>query len=230
MSRLSLDQAGQKRAAAVRAADEVRAGMIVGLGSGTTAAVLVARLAERVREGLRFTGVPTSEATARQARSLGIPLATLDEHPELDLDLDGADEVDGRRNLIKGLGGALLREKIVAAAARRLVIIVDESKLVERLGERAPLPVEVVRFGWRRTAAALRALGADPALRGSADDPFVTDGGNVILDCRFPLGADLAALADAIKLTVGVVEHGLFVGLRPTVVVGRADGTCSIRE
>ncbi len=226
---MGLDQSGQKALAARRAADEVRDGMVVGLGTGSTAAVLVAALGERVKGGLRFVGVPTSEATARQASELGIPLATLEQRPQLDLDIDGADEVDPARDLIKGLGGALLREKIVAVAAARLVIMVDESKLVGRLGEKAPVPVEVVRFGWRRTAEALRALGAEPALRGGEADAFVTDGGNFILDCRFPGARDLAALAGAIKGVVGVVEHGLFTGMRPTVLIGRADGGCELR-
>jgi ribose 5-phosphate isomerase A len=224
-----LDQAGQKAVAARRAAEEIRDGMAVGLGTGSTAALLLDRLGERVREGLRFVGVPTSEATARHARELGIRLSDLDRHPELDLDIDGADEVDPAGNLVKGLGGALLREKIVAVAARRVVIVVDEGKLVERLGERAPVPVEVVPFGWRRTAEALRRLGAEPGLRGGEASPFLTDGGHHILDCRFPGGTDLRALAPAIKAVVGVVEHGLFTDLRPTVIVGRADGTCEVR-
>jgi len=224
-----LDQAGQKALAARRAAEEVQQGMIVGLGTGSTAALLVTALGERVRQGLRFTGVPTSEATAKQARALGIALATLEEHPSLDLDIDGADEVDPKRDLTKGLGGALLREKIVAGAAKRLIIMVDESKLVSRLGEKTPVPVEVTPFGWTRTGNALRELGAEPVLRGGVTGPFVTDGGNYVLDCRFPATTALAALAGAIKATVGVVEHGLFVGMRPTVVVGKADGGCEVR-
>jgi len=226
---MALDQAGQKEVAARRAAAEVQGGMVVGLGTGSTAATLVAALGERVRAGLRFTGVPTSLATARQARELGISLATLEERPSLDLDIDGADEVDPRGDLVKGLGGALLREKIVACAAGRLLIMVDEGKLVSRLGEKAPVPVEVVRFGWMRTAEALRALGAEPVVRGGAGSPFVTDGGNLILDCRFPGATDLAALAGPVKAVVGVVEHGLFTGMRPTVLIGRADGTCEVR-
>lgn len=225
-----LDQAGQKAAAARRAAEEVRDGMVVGLGTGSTAALLLARLGERVREGLRFSGVPTSEATAAQARALGIPLTDLEAHPDLDLDIDGADEVDPALDLVKGLGGALLREKIVAIAARRLVIVVDEGKIVRCLGERAPVPVEVVPFGWRRTADALRRLGAAPELRMGSGGAFSTDGGNRILDCRFAPGTDLARLAAAIKGVTGVVEHGLFVGMRPTVIVGRAAGGCDVRD
>jgi ribose 5-phosphate isomerase A len=226
---LPVDQAGQKALAARRAAEEVRDGMVVGLGTGSTAALFLQALAERMRQGLRVVGVATSEATATQARRLGIPLVTLEDRPTVDLDADGADEVAPGGELLKGLGGALLREKIVAAAARRLLIMVDEGKLVRRLGEKAPVPVEVVRFGWRRTAEALRSLGAEPALRGGEADPFVTDGGNYILDCRFPAGTDLAALAPRIKALVGVVEHGLFLGMRPTVFIGHADGTCEVR-
>ena len=225
---MALDQAAQKAAAAVRAAMEVQPGMVVGLGSGSTAALVVESLGARLRDGLRFVGVPTSDATREQAIRLGIPLTTLDDHPELDLDIDGADEVDPRGEMIKGLGGALLREKIVASAARRLLIVVDEGKNVPQLGLRAPVPVEVVRFGWRATAARLQAWGATAELRGGGHGPFVTDGGNYILDCRFAGGIDLAQLASAIKSVLGVVEHGLFVGLRPTVITGRADGSCSV--
>ena len=221
--------------AARRAAEEVRDGMVVGLGTGSTATALVAALGERVRAGLRFVGVPTSEATARQAAALGIPLCALEDRPAedgpaLDLDIDGADEVDGRGDLLKGLGGALLREKIVAAAAARLVIVVDEGKLVARLGEKAPLPVEVVPFGWSHTAARVRALGGSATLRGGARAPVLTDGGNYVLDCRFPASLDLRTLAAPLKALVGVVEHGLFTGMRPTVIVGSADGECLLRR
>ncbi len=225
---VALDQAGQKAVAARRAAQEVSDGMVVGLGTGSTAALVTAALADRVRQGLRFIGVPTSEATARQAREAGIALGTLEGHPVLDLDIDGADEVDPRGEMIKGLGGALLREKIVAASARRLLIVVDSSKTVPVLGTQAPVPVEIVRFGWRRTAKTLEALGADAVLRGGPKSPFVTDGGGLILDCRFPPGANLADLAREIKGTIGVVEHGLFLGMHPTVMVGQPDGTVAV--
>ncbi len=202
--------------------------MVVGLGTGSTAALVVEALAERAREGLQVLGVPTSEATARQARELGIPLTTLQEHPNLDLDIDGADEVSPERDLIKGLGGALLREKIVALAARRLVIVVDESKLVEHLGERASVPVEVIPFGWTRCVAALERLGGSPRLRQGPSGPVLTDGGNWILDTTFPPGGGLSGLAGQIKAITGVVEHGLFVGLDPKVFVGQADGGCRV--
>jgi ribose 5-phosphate isomerase A len=212
-----------KRQVAAQAANLVEDGMVVGLGSGTTAALMVQALGERVRTGLHIIGVPTSEATASLARSLNIPLATLEDQPGIDLDIDGADEVDPDLNLTKGLGGALLREKIVAAASRRLTIIVDAGKLVERLGSHAPLPVEIIPFGWRATQQALADLGATPALRRQGDAPFVTDGSHYILDCRFPPSADLPALAPAIKALTGVVDHGLFLGMASLVIVGYPD-------
>lgn len=215
-----------KQAAAQRALGYVEDGMIVGLGSGSTAQYLVRGLGERLRTGrLRdVVGVPTSEATARLARELEIPLATLDQRPELDLAIDGADEVDPELNLIKGLGGALLREKIVAACARRLVIIVDESKRVDRLGQRAPLPVEVVAFGQVPVERRVVELGGRAALRRDARDaPFETDEGHRILDCRFA-SIEPATLDVALRRIPGVVEHGLFVNMASVVVVAGAAG------
>ncbi|HEY1433602.1 MAG TPA: ribose-5-phosphate isomerase RpiA, partial [Stellaceae bacterium] len=168
-----------KRAAAMRAIEEVQDGMVLGLGTGSTAAFVVEGLAHRVADGLRVVGIPTSERTAAQARGLGIPIATFAEYQSLDLTIDGADEVQlGTLDLIKGLGGALLREKIVAAASRRLVIVVDQEKLVERLGEHTPVPVEVTQFGWQATALALAKLGCLPERRyAPGEQPYVTDGG-----------------------------------------------------
>src|SRR5665213_3269010 len=179
------DRDALKRAAAAAAVAMVADGMTIGLGSGTTAAFAVAALGRRVKEGLRVTGVPTSEATAALARAVGIPLAGLTQDRYLDLTIDGADEIArGSLDLIKGLGGALLREKIVAAASARLVIVADSSKLVDRLGTRAPVPVEVVAFGWETTAARLEALGVRPTPRlDAAKQLFRTDDGNLILDC-----------------------------------------------
>jgi ribose 5-phosphate isomerase A len=177
-------------------------------------------------------GVPTSERTATLARQLGITLATLEECPELDLTLDGADEVDPRTlNVIKGLGGALLREKIVALASKLEMLVVDESKIVERLGERTPVPVEVVQFGWTQTRNALAALGCEPQRRLTEQgQPYVTDSGNYLLDCRFP-GIDAPAdLAARIKSITGVVEHGLFVGIACRVVVAGAGGVRIIEK
>ncbi|NNM72466.1 ribose-5-phosphate isomerase RpiA [Enterovirga aerilata] len=216
-----------KRRAAERACDLVQSGMKLGLGTGSTAALFVAELGRR---RIDILGVPTSEATRRQAEALGIRLATLDDEPELDLTVDGADELDPVLNLIKGGGGALLREKLVAAASRRMVVIADSSKRVPQLG-RFPLPVEVVSFGLettrRRIAACLRELElpADIRLRRSADDqPFRTDGGNVILDLRLGEIPDPHGLAAVLKSTLGVVEHGLFVAMASLALIGGPEG------
>jgi ribose 5-phosphate isomerase A len=217
-----------KRAAAERAAAMVRPGMALGLGTGSTAALAVEAIGRAVRAGSLpgVRGVPTSERTRELAEGAGIPLTTLEETPRLDLAIDGADEVDPRLDLIKGGGGALLREKIVAAASRRNVIVVDEGKLVERLGVRFALPVEVVRFGWRGAAAFLEELGAAADLRRHRDGrPYVTDEGHHIVDCRFPGGiADAAGLDRVIRSRPGVVETGLFLGLATLVIVARRIG------
>src|SRR5262245_6536438 len=215
-----------KRAAALRAIEEVEDGMIVGLGTGSTAAFVVEGLAARVADGLRVVGVPTSERTAAQARRLGIPIATFAEHQRLDLTIAGADEVAvGTLDLIKGLGGALLREKIVAAASDRLIIVVDQEKLVERLGEHTPVPVEVTQFGWQVTAVALARLGCTPQRRyTSGEQPYVTDGGNYILDCRFAPLTDPCEIERRIAMIVGTVESGLFVGRASMVVVASTTG------
>lgn len=220
------DQDRFKRAAGEAAAAQVENGMVVGLGSGSTAAFAVEALARRHRQGLRFVGIPTSERTASAARRQGIPLTSFSEHGQIDLTIDGADEVErDSLDLIKGLGGALLREKIVAAASKRLLIVVDGTKLVDRLGMRAPVPVEVVDFGLEATRAALEALGGETRLRRSpSGEAFVTDGGNRILDCRFAEIPDPADLEERIRRVVGVVENGLFVGRADWVVVGDADG------
>lgn len=200
--------------------------MIVGLGSGSTAAFALQALGRRVREGLRIIGIPTSERTAALARSLEIPLSTLDEHSKIDVTIDGADEVEsGSLNLIKGHGGALLREKIVADVSKRLVIVVDQTKIVDRLGVRESVPVEVIPFGWQAAAHRLRDLGANPLLRTGPDgEPFKSDGGHYILDCAFGPIASAKSLADALDHIVGVVEHGLFIGLTSEVRVGGDDG------
>jgi len=220
----------QKRAAAEAAVQLVENGMVVGLGTGTTAAFAVEALARRHRDGLRFLGIPTSERIAAQARALGIPLTSFAEHRQIDLTIDGADEVErGTLNLVKGLGGALLREKIVAAASRRLVIIVDASKLADHLGMHVPVPVEAVAFGLEVTAAALEGLGAAVALRRTeAGAPFVTDSGNRILDCRFGPIADPARLETRIRAIVGVVECGLFISRADTVFVADEEGVRSL--
>lgn len=223
-----------KRRAAERAAEWIRDGMTVGLGTGSTVRHLLDHIAERRAAGEwgSVVGVPTSEQTAARARELGIPLRTLDEAPEVDLTIDGADEVDPQLRLIKGLGGALLREKVVATASRRLVIIVDESKMVAKLGTRSPLPVEVDPFGAAIQPPFLRSLGAEPALRpGSDGAPLVTDGGNLIFDCRFPHGiGDPEGLEARLDGRVGVMENGLFLGLASAVVVAGADGVRTVER
>jgi ribose 5-phosphate isomerase A len=223
---MSLDRDSLKRAAAERAMEFVGNGMVIGLGTGSTAAFVVEALGRGVARGLQIVGIPTSERTAAQARRVGIPLVSFAEHQRIDLTIDGADEVErGTLNLIKGLGGALLREKIVAAASDRLVIVVDQEKLVDRLGERTAVPVEVTQFGWQATAAALARLGAEPSLRHAAEDhPFITDGGNYILDCRFARIADPAVLECRIRAIVGVIESGLFVRRSSAVIVATVAG------
>lgn len=214
-----------KQLAAERSLDDVRDGMCLGLGSGSTAAIMLELLGQRVRQGLRVCGVPTSEASRQLAQREGIPLVTFDEVTNLDLTIDGADEVDPQLNLIKGGGGALLREKIVASLSRRVLIIADVRKQVPYLGA-FPLPVEVVRFAWKPLAERLAQLGASPALRpGSDGRPYLTDEGNFILDCAFDRIADPAALAARLDAIPGVVDHGLFVGLADTLIVGRGEET-----
>lgn len=226
---MSSDQ--QKRRAAERALTFVTSGMRLGLGTGSTAAHFVELLGERVRAGhLDVIGVPTSEATHKLAVQYGVPVTTLDDTPELDLTVDGADELDSDLRLIKGGGGALLREKIVAFASQRMVVIADESKLVDRLG-RFPLPVEVVPFGHRSTALAIdraiKDLGLDPVshLRtGSTEAPFRTDNANLIYDFDLRAIPDADALGAALSNIPGVVEHGLFIGLCTAAVIAGADG------
>ena len=221
-----IDRDTLKRAAAEAAVQLVENDMIVGLGTGSTAAFAVEALARRHRQGLRFVGIPTSERTAAQAAAASIPLTSFAKHRRIDLTIDGADEVErGTLNLIKGLGGALLREKIVAAASDRLAIIVDGTKLVDRLGTRTAVPVEVVAFGLEATQESLEVLGASVRLRMSpAGQPFVTDGGNRILDCNFDQISDPARLEERIRHIVGVVESGLFVGRADPVFVADAAG------
>jgi ribose 5-phosphate isomerase A len=231
---MDADVQARKRAAAEHALAYVRDGMVLGLGSGSTAELFVAALGARVRGearggargGLRVVGVPTSERAAQLARDAGVPLATLEERPRVDLTVDGADEIDPRTfDLIKGRGGALVREKLVAVASGREIIVADDGKLVRALGERQPVPVAVVPFGWSGTAARLEELGCSVRLRRGADGtPSLTDDGHYILDCRFgPIG-EPARLADRIKSVPGVVEHGLFIGRADLVVLGTGAG------
>lgn len=205
----------------------VEDGMTVGLGTGSTAAAMVEALGERVREGLRLTGVPTSIETSQQARRLGIPLKELSDVDRLDLCIDGADEIDPGLNLVKGRGGALLYEKLVARRADRYVIISSDEKLVERLGTRMPLPVEIVPVGWRHTSEYLADLGLRPELRLKGDEtPFQTDGGNFILDCGWPEAneVDPGSLAHAVKALTGVIDHGIFLKMAHVAYIIDEDG------
>lgn len=215
-----------KEAAAEAAAAQLHDGMIVGLGTGTTAAFAIDAIGKRVAQGLKIIGVPTSERTMEQATALGIPLAPVERYEWIDVTIDGADEVElGTLNLIKGRGGALLREKIVASSTKKLIIIVDDSKLVTRLGSHDPIPVEVVSFGWETTEHRLRRIGGNPVLRRTADgDIFVTDGGHYILDCKFGLVAEAADTERKLNDTVGVVEHGMFLGMTGMVMIGGESG------
>jgi ribose 5-phosphate isomerase A len=222
-----------KQAAAEYAVGLVRDGMRVGLGSGSTAILAVRLIGQMLRDGrLRdITGMPTSRATEDEARRLGIPLMSDELPAELDLTIDGADEVDPHFNVIKGGGGALLREKIVAQASRREVIVVDESKPSPLLGTRFALPVEVTRFGRGAQARYLESLGARVMARAGGDGaPFLTDSGNLILDCAFGPIADAAALAEQLNRRAGIVEHGLFIGLVTDVIVAGAGGVRRLKR
>jgi ribose 5-phosphate isomerase A len=215
-----------KRQAAERAVAFVRSGMVVGLGTGSTAVYAVRHIGLLLADGQlqRIVGIPTAEVTAREAERCGVPLGSLDDHPSVDVTIDGADEIDPALNLIKGLGGALLREKIVAAASRRLVIVADESKRVAQLATRAPVPVEVIPFARRPVADYLASLGARVVVRQRDGRPFATDEGNVILDCHFAGLGDPREMAQLIRAQPGVVEHGLFLGMATEAVVAGASG------
>ena len=225
-----MDIDAQKREAAAKALEFVRPGMRLGLGTGSTAKHFLDLLAQRVRAGLDIVGVPTSDATRKQAESLGVPLSTLDEMPELDLTVDGADEIGPDFSLIKGGGGALLREKIVAAASRRMIVIADESKWVPVLG-RFPLPIEVNQFGLTATKRAIEAalvaaeLVGTCTLRQRADGhAFVTDGGHLILDAGLQRIPDPGSLARRLCAIPGVVEHGLFIGMADVAILAGSQG------
>jgi ribose 5-phosphate isomerase A len=224
-----MDARKLKMEAARAALAYVEDGMRLGIGTGSTAEEFVGPLAEKVAAGLRIVGVPTSERTAALCRELGIPLATLDEYPELDLVVDGADEIGPDLALIKGGGGALLREKIVAAASRRMIVIADASKLVAELGA-FPLPIEVNRFGLKATeiaidnAVAALGLNCERRLRMTGKEPFVTDGGHLIVDASFGRIRDARALSEALHAIPGVVEHGLFLGLAELAIVAAEGG------
>ena len=221
-----------KRAAAAKAIESfLQDGMTIGLGSGTTSRFFVRILGERVKDGLRVVGVPSSKSTGELAQEVGIPLADLNDVEQLDLTIDGADEIDAKGRMIKGGGANLLWEKIVASASRKMVAIVDESKKVQRLG-RFPLPIEVVPFAWRSTERHLENLFkrngyADVRIdvRGGTEKPLITDSGHYLLDCHLQAIADPESLALNLNQIPGVVEHGLFIGIATNAAVGKADGT-----
>jgi len=221
-----------KQLAAERAVEQIESGMVIGLGSGSTATLAIQRIGYLLKSGkLRdIVGIPTSRVSADVAEQAGIPLTTLEERPVVDLTVDGADEVDPQLNLIKGGGGALLREKIVAQASLREIIIVDDSKLSPALGTHWHIPIEVVTFGWGSQARFLVELGATPRLRlGQDGEPFVTDHGNYILDSQFGPLDDAKSLAALLAQRTGIVEHGLFIGLTSEVIVAGADGLRILR-
>ncbi len=216
-----------KLEAALQGLAFVQSGMIVGLGAGSTAVLAVRALGEKLAQGALqdIRGIPCSRVIEAEAKSAGIPLTTLEDDPVIDLTIDGADEVDPALNLIKGGGGALLREKIVAQASRREIIVVDETKMSPALGTHWAVPVEVIPFGWRTQAAYLQSLGGRPVLRSAGKDgPFFTDQGNLILDCAFGPISDPALLAARLDARTGIVAHGIFMGLASDVIVAGAGG------
>jgi ribose 5-phosphate isomerase A len=220
----------EKQIAARAAVQLVEPGNVVGLGSGSTSAFAIRSLAERVREGLEILGIPTSLQTQHLAEQLGVPLTTLDEHPVIDIDIDGADEIDPHLNLIKGGGGAFLREKIIASVSKRFVVIGDAAKQVSRLGK-FPLPVEVVPFAQSLIKPQIEALGASVVLRQHAyGNPYVTDEGHHILDCTFGAISDPPALAQKLCNMPGVVEHGLFIAMAEMALIGRDGQVIQLRR
>ncbi|KAJ0962759.1 hypothetical protein J5N97_027881 [Dioscorea zingiberensis] len=238
-----LSQEEQKRVAAYRAVDLVQSGMVLGLGTGSTAVHALDRIADFLRRGILhdIVGIPTSKQTESIARALKIPLSDLDAHPVIDLSIDGADEVDPFLNLVKGRGGSLLREKMIEGASKKFVVIVDESKMVERLGGSGlAVPVEIIPFGWSYTLSKLKALfdlehGFNAKLRTKVQDdgkeaPFITDNGNYIIDLYFENGIerDLGMISDSILRIVGVAEHGMFLGMATSVIVASKEGEVTV--
>jgi len=220
----------QKKAAAEAAVGLVTEGMVVGLGTGSTARYAILKLGELARDGFEIRGVPTSVATASLAKDLGIPLVSLDECPRLNLTIDGADEVDPRLDMIKGMGGALFREKLVAAASAEVAIAVDASKLVQRLGSRVPVPVEVHPFGWKVAKERVESLGAVAELRMVGGERYRTDNENYILDARFHAIRDAGKLERDLSVVPGVVENGLFVGVASIVFAADSSGVKTLRR
>jgi ribose 5-phosphate isomerase A len=216
-----------KKAAGEKAAEYIRAGMTVGLGTGSTAYWAIEKIGSMVADGLDIKAVATSLQSEKQAKELGIPLVSFAAVDQIDVDIDGADEVDERLCLIKGGGGALLREKIIASASKQMIVVADHTKLVSQLGC-FPLAVEVIPFGWELTIRKLKALGCEPTVRTQEGKPFITDNGNLIMDCAFGTISDPASLHDSLNNTPGVVENGLFVGIASRAVIGYPDGHTQI--
>lgn len=229
---VEIDQNQMKKIAAEKAVEKfVKDGMTVGLGTGTTAYFVILKVADLVKKGYNLKCVATSVATERLALENGITIVDLNDVPHIDVTIDGADEVDPKMNLIKGLGGALLHEKIVASASVEEIIVVDESKLVEKIGTRVSLPVEVLTFGHEHTAFGLKRQGCEPVLRMKGSEPYVTEGGNLIYDCKFENGIDYLSFKEsALNNIPGVVECGLFVNMVRAVVIAHRDGSVEIRE
>lgn len=225
-----VEQQEMKKQAAEKAAQYIEDGMTVGLGTGSTVEFAIKKLAELVQGGLRIKGIPTSLKTKRLATELHIPLVELDEHTEIDVTIDGADEVDSNLNLIKGGGGALTREKIIAFHSKKVIIIVDETKIVKGLGCDSFLPVEVTRFGWQATKKTLEGMGCTAELRKIMDEPFITDNQNYIIDCDFGKIAEPEALEKEINNIPGVLENGLFIGLADEVIVGSKQGIMTLER
>lgn len=225
-----LDQEEMKRIAAEKAVEYVEDGMVIGLGTGSTVKYAIKKLGELVADGLHIQGIPTSLQTKKLAKQENIPLTTLEEHPEVDLTIDGADEVDSNLNLIKGGGGALTREKIIAYYSKREIIVVDETKVVKSLGIDFPLPVEIVKYGWQATKKTLEGFGCIVTLRTIMNEPYITDNGNYILDCEFERISNPEELEREINSIPGVVENGLFIGLVDDVIVGSKRGIITLEK
>jgi ribose 5-phosphate isomerase A len=224
-----LEKEELKKLAGVKAVEHIEDGMIIGLGTGSTVEYTLRKLGELIKDGLKIEGIPTSIHTKRIAKEEKIPLTTLEEHPVIDITIDGADEVDSDINLIKGGGGALVREKIIAFNSKKLIIVIDDSKIVKALGIDFPLPVEVVKFGWTSIKKTLEELGCNVVLREiMQNEPFITDNGNYILDCEFERITEPEQLEMNINNIPGVVDNGLFIGLVDEVIVGGKQGILTL--
>lgn len=225
-----LEQEDMKKMAAEKAVERIADGMTIGLGTGSTVKYVIKKLGEMINTGLKIEGVPTSLKTKKIAKKYGIPLVDLDEHTEIDLTIDGADEVDSYLNLIKGGGGALTREKIIAYHSKKELIVVDETKIVKKLGVGFPLPVEVIKYGWNATKKTLEQLDCTAELRKIMDEVYITDNSNYILDCDFGKINEPEVLEKEINSIPGVIENGLFVGLVDEVIVGSKQGIITLEE